>query len=96
MKALGSLLSCSITRLVGVPQLLTVVTELCATAVPATGDFRTACTPEGDNCISTVWSRTPAAVRVSHKPPPQHELLIFVHERLVSQDHADVVWVEAL
>lgn len=46
--------------------------------------------------LPTVWCGAPAAVGVSHEPPPQHELLVFVHERPIPQDHADVVWVEPL
>lgn len=46
--------------------------------------------------LPTVRCRAPAAVRVSHEPPPQHELLVLVHECPVAQDHADVVWVKAL
>lgn len=51
-EALGSLLSSSITGLVGMPQLLTVVTELSTTALPATCDLWTAGTPKGYHCIS--------------------------------------------
>lgn len=51
-EALGSLLSCCITSLVGMPQLLTMVTELCAAALPPTRQFWTTGTPKGNNCIS--------------------------------------------
>lgn len=46
--------------------------------------------------LPTVWRGTPPAVRVSHQPPSQHELLVLVHERPVSENDADVVWVETL
>lgn len=46
--------------------------------------------------LPAVWRRAPAAVRVSHEPPPQHKLLVLVHERPITQDHADVVWVKPL
>jgi len=51
-EALGSLLSCCITGLVGMPQLLAVVTELCTAALPAARDLWTAGTPKGYYCIS--------------------------------------------
>lgn len=47
-------------------------------------------------CLPTVWGRTPAAVGIRRQPPPQHELLVLVHERTVAKDDADVVRVEAL
>lgn len=47
-------------------------------------------------CLPAVWGRTPAAVGIGHEPPPQHELLVLVHERAVAEDDADVVRVEAL
>lgn len=50
-EALGSLLPCCITGLVGMPQLLTVVTELRTAALPAARDLGTAGTPEGDHGI---------------------------------------------
>lgn len=50
-KALSSLLTCCITCLIGMPQLLTVVTELCTTALPATCDLRTTGTPKSYDCI---------------------------------------------
>lgn len=46
--------------------------------------------------LPAVRGWAPAAVRFSHQPPPQHELLVLVHEGSVSQDHPDVVGVEAL
>lgn len=49
-EALGSLLARGITRLVGMPQLLTVVTELCAAALSAARDLRTAGTAESNDC----------------------------------------------
>ena len=52
-QALRSLLPCCITGLVGMPQLLTVVTELSTTALPAARDLRTAGTAEGYHCISS-------------------------------------------
>lgn len=54
------------------------------------------CTCNEMNFLPTVWCRAPTAVRVSHKPPPQHKLLVFVHERPITQDHADVMWVKPL
>lgn len=56
----------------------------------------------GGHLIPQLWflpavrGWAPAAVRFSHQPPPQHELLVLVHEGSVSQDHPDVVGVEAL
>lgn len=46
--------------------------------------------------LPTVWGGAPATVRFSNQPPPQHELLVLVHEGLVCQDQLDVVGVEAL
>lgn len=50
-EALGSLLARCIACLIRVPQLLTVVAELCVAALPAAGDLRTAGTAEGDDCV---------------------------------------------
>lgn len=46
--------------------------------------------------LPTVGGRAPATVRFSNQPPPQHELLVLVHEGLVCQDQLDVVGVKAL
>lgn len=46
--------------------------------------------------LPAVGGGAPAAVRVSGEPPPEHELLVLLHEGAVSEDHADVVGVEAL
>lgn len=46
--------------------------------------------------LPTVRGRAPAAVRFSHQPPPQHELLVLLHEGPVPQDQTDVMGVEAL
>lgn len=51
-EALSSLQPRCIAGLVGMPQLLAVVTELCAAALPAAGDLWTAGAPEGYDCIS--------------------------------------------
>lgn len=50
-EALGSLLTRCVARLVGVPQLLTVVTELGTAALPAARDLGTAGTPEGNDRV---------------------------------------------
>lgn len=46
--------------------------------------------------LPAVRGGAPATVRVSSEPPPEHELLVLLHEGAVSEDHADVVGVEAL
>lgn len=46
--------------------------------------------------LPAVGGGAPAAVRISSEPPPEHELLVFLHEEAVSEDHADVMGVEAL
>lgn len=46
--------------------------------------------------LPTVGGGAPATVGFSNQPPPQHELLVLVHEGLVCQDQLDVVGVEAL
>lgn len=46
--------------------------------------------------LPAVGSGTPATVRFGHQPSPQHELLVFLHDGSVSQDHLDVMGVEAL
>lgn len=51
-KALGPLLACCVTCLVRVPQLLTVITELCAAAVPAACNLWTAGTSKRYDCVS--------------------------------------------
>ena len=50
-EALRSLLTCRVACLVGMPQLLTVVTKLGAAALPAARDLGTAGTAEGDDCV---------------------------------------------
>lgn len=47
-------------------------------------------------CLPTVWGRTPAAIGIGHQPPPQHKLLVLIHERTVAEDDSDVVRVKAL
>lgn len=51
-KALGPLLACCVTCLVRVPQLLTVITKLCAAAIPAACNLWTAGTSKRDDCVS--------------------------------------------
>lgn len=51
------------------PQLLTVVTELCAAALPPTGELRTAGTPEGNNCI-------PARGRTKKRHKAKHYTMV--------------------
>lgn len=46
--------------------------------------------------LPTVGSGAPATVRFSNQPPPQHELLVLVHEGFVRQDQLNVVGVKAL
>lgn len=46
--------------------------------------------------LPAVGGGAPATVRFGHQPPPQHELLVLLHEGPVSQDHLDVVGIEAL
>lgn len=46
--------------------------------------------------LPAVGGWAPSAVRVSSEPPPQHELLVLLHEGTVCENHADVVGVEAL
>jgi len=46
--------------------------------------------------LPTVWRGAPAAVRVGHQPPAEHELLVLLHDGAVGQDGLDVVRVEAL
>lgn len=46
--------------------------------------------------LPAVRGGAPSTVRVSGEPPPEHELLVLLHEGAVSEDHADVVGVEAL
>lgn len=51
-KALGPLLACCVTCLVRVPQLLTVITKLCAAAIPAACNLWTAGTSKRYDCVS--------------------------------------------
>lgn len=46
--------------------------------------------------LPAVGGGAPAAVGLGDQPPPQHELLVLLHEGLVRQDQLDVVGVEAL
>lgn len=46
--------------------------------------------------LPAVGGGAPATVRFGDQPPPQHELLVLLHEGLVRQDQLDVVGVEAL
>lgn len=46
--------------------------------------------------LPTVGSGAPATVRFSNQPPPQHELLVLVHQGFVRQDQLNVMRVEAL
>lgn len=46
--------------------------------------------------LPAVGGGAPATVRLGDQPPPQHELLVLLHEGLVPQDQLDVVGVEAL
>lgn len=50
-EALRSLLSRRVTRLVGMPQLLAVVTELCVAALPAAHELGTAGAAESNHCV---------------------------------------------
>ena len=51
LQALGALLACRVTGLVGVPQLLAVVAELGAAALPSTRQLGAAGAAEGDDGV---------------------------------------------
>lgn len=78
------------------PYLFAVVAELCLAAFPLTGQLWAAGTAIGNNSITAVRGRAPAAVRVRGQVAAQHELLVLVHERGVGEQQADVVRVESL
>lgn len=60
------------------------VTELCAAALPATRDLRTAGTPEGDDCVPDGRQRKHQAKVSIQSDVDQHHRMIYVE---VSRGH---------